>query len=452
MLPDWAADAAADAAAALARRWGGQRETLLLLEEVLLVLSASVSFAGCALIFATWKRVAAPNYLSRRIITSLGLSGLLTAFGFFLCASDRSVTVACRVLTGVRVCWSRSVAVNGLGDNYARREGLCYLQAFTLQYFYLASYLWTGCFAFHLFQIIVCRNEYPEKFLWVYRAVAWGVPGLELAFLVLRQLTGHLGVGAADRRWCWIAVHEPVSRLYVSSVDADPGEWQVYGARQQMLLFYAPIAAVFVFNAVVYRRILKFLAADPMAARFRNKVVLYMGIFFLCSVWGAANRVVQFSRESHAPNAFLTLMECVCDPLQPLLNALAYGINKRSLDAYRARLCGSSEASSSSSASRWTAWMYSSLASSDDEDEDEDESLALEEASTATLRGDFGPTASLLSNDQLSPIMADAARVDGSRGFALHHELLDQEFAQYFEAPRRSSSGRGKRFKRGAIR
>lgn len=47
--------------------------------------------------------------------------------------------------------------VNGLGDNYARHESLCYFQALTLQYFYLASYLWTACFAFHLFQIIVRR-------------------------------------------------------------------------------------------------------------------------------------------------------------------------------------------------------------------------------------------------------------------------------------------------------
>lgn len=85
LLPDWATDALA----ALARRAGGQRETLLLVEEVLLILSATVSFAGCALIFATWKRVAAPNYLSRRIITSLGLSGLLTAFGFSLYAPSR---------------------------------------------------------------------------------------------------------------------------------------------------------------------------------------------------------------------------------------------------------------------------------------------------------------------------------------------------------------------------
>lgn len=55
---------------------------LLVAEQVLVVASASVSFAGCAFIFFTWKSFSGPNYLSRRIVASLGLAGLVTAFGF----------------------------------------------------------------------------------------------------------------------------------------------------------------------------------------------------------------------------------------------------------------------------------------------------------------------------------------------------------------------------------
>ncbi|GAB9469878.1 hypothetical protein Gpo141_00007141, partial [Globisporangium polare] len=282
---------------------------LLVAEQVLVVASASVSFAGCAFIFFTWKSFSGPNYLSRRIVASLGLAGLVTAFGF-----------------------SMSIVVNGVGQQYERVESLCYLQAFTLQYFYLASYLWTACFAFHLYQIIVKRNEYPEKYLWVYRSIGWGLPGLILAFLVLRQLTGHLGVGPADRRWCWIAVHTEAQ---------DPTAWQREGALQQLLLFYAPIGAVFLFNSAVYTRILRFLAHDPMAGRFKRKVVVYLVIFFLCSIWGVINRLVQFFSATHAPDKFLSVMECICDPLQPLLNALAYGTNKQSLEAYKERFCSS---------------------------------------------------------------------------------------------------------------
>lgn len=282
----------------------------------------------------------------------------------------------------------RSVVVDGAGTHYERTESLCYLQAFTLQYFYLASYLWTACFAFHLYQIIVKRcvyspsafivctsvphplqahpcvcarhatasNEYPEQFLWVYRSVSWGVPGAALLFLILRQLTGHVGVGPADRRWCWLAVHSK----------AAPSEWRRDGALQQLLLFYAPIACVFVFNAVVYAHILRFLAGDPLAVRFQRKVVLYLGIGFLCSVWGLVNRLVQFFDAQHEPSRVLTVLESVCDPLQPLLNALAYGTTRQSLDAYKERFCA--------------AWFYASLPSSDDDESGVDASGLLSSA------------------------------------------------------------------------
>lgn len=265
----------------------------------------------------------------------------------------------------------------------------------------------------------------------MYRCVGWGLPGLVLAYLVLRQLTGHLGVGAADRRWCWIAVHYSIDNEIDGNAtigstvdDRDPSVWRREGALQQLLLFYLPIAVVFVFNAAVYRQILRFLAMDPMAGRFRNKVVLYLGIFFLCSIWGAVNRVVQLTRASHAPNAFLTLMECVCDPLQPLLNALAYGINKRALDAYRDRLC------SLSSSSTLARWVYSTLPSSDDDDDEGSSGL---------------DDSSLLANDQLSPLVESGnLHPTPATAPAQHHDSFDEEFAQYFDQPRRKHSRRTK--------
>lgn len=181
----------------------------------------------------------------------------------------------------------------------------------------------------------------------MYRSIGWALPGLILLYLVLQQLTGHLGVGPADRRWCWIAVHT------TSTGAQDPNVWQKEGALQQLLLFYAPIGVVFLFNSAVYYRILRFLAHDPMADRFKRKVVVYLVIFFLCSIWGVINRLVQFFSVNHAPDKFLSVMECICDPLQPLLNALAYGTNKQSLEAYKERFCSS--------------WFYASLPSSDEE-------------------------------------------------------------------------------------
>lgn len=271
------------------------------------------------------------------------------------------------------------------------------------------------------------------------------MPGVQVVFLVLRQLTGHIGVGPADRRWCWIAVH--VTAPVANETSSYDPEWSREGAVQQLLLFYVPIALVFVFNAAVYWQILRYLAADPMAGKFRNKVVLYLSIFFLCSIWGAINRAVQFQRADHAPNAFLTLMECVCDPLQPLLNAVAYGINKRALDAYRDRICCASNPTSiSHSVSWWNAWMHSPLPSSGDEDEEEDllPLVDVDDAESPASRDPFLPSSSLLENDQLAPIFLSPPQRSQSSN---HHDHLDQEFAQYFLTPRRPS-GRSKRASR----
>jgi hypothetical protein len=63
---------------------GGSPQALALVERVLLIVSSVVSFLGCAFVFTTWKSFSLPNYLSRRIVASMGLAGLATAFGFAL--------------------------------------------------------------------------------------------------------------------------------------------------------------------------------------------------------------------------------------------------------------------------------------------------------------------------------------------------------------------------------
>lgn len=60
---------------------------MALVQEVLLLAAACVSCAGCGFLLAMWRRVEAPNYVSRRIVTSLGLAGLVTAVAFAMCVT-----------------------------------------------------------------------------------------------------------------------------------------------------------------------------------------------------------------------------------------------------------------------------------------------------------------------------------------------------------------------------
>jgi hypothetical protein len=45
-----------------------------------------------------------------------------------------------------------------------------------LVFFSLASYLWTACFAFHLYRILGRRCKYPELYEHRYHLLAWGIP------------------------------------------------------------------------------------------------------------------------------------------------------------------------------------------------------------------------------------------------------------------------------------
>lgn len=53
---------------------------------------------------------------------------------------------------------------------------ICTTQGYTLVFFQLASCFWTGCFAFHLFQLLTRRCKAPELYEDRYHLVAWGIP------------------------------------------------------------------------------------------------------------------------------------------------------------------------------------------------------------------------------------------------------------------------------------
>jgi hypothetical protein len=248
------------------------------------------------------------------------------------------------------------------------------------------------------------RNEYPEKLLWLYRTIGWGYPGVVVIFLLLRQLTGHLGIGGADRRWCWISTHESTAHAIVLS------HWKMEGALHQLLLFYVPLGFVLVFNIIIYGRILRFLRADPMVYRIRLRIYLYLGIFIGCYSWGIINRLIQFfNKPYHVPNKYLTLMECICDPLQPLLSTIVYGFNKRSIEGYKQKFC--------------SRWFYAQLSSSSEGEEDEDSSTQvvshqerfLSQVAVQNLVTPQGPL-SPSSSTHFSPMLFPQRLLIGERG------------------------------------
>ena len=153
-------------------------------------------------------------------------------------------------------------------------------------------------------------NELPQKYLWVYRLVSWGIPTIFLVYLILEQLNGDIGFGNADRRWCWI------TSTHSSETEGSQMVYNSRGAWRQLFLFYFPIVLILIFNATIYVCIIQFLSKDPMNGTFKQKAAMYIAVVLWCPLWGFINRVIQMTDSNHKPSTPFTLLESVFDPLQ----------------------------------------------------------------------------------------------------------------------------------------
>lgn len=129
---------------------------------------------------------------------------------------------------------------------------LCYAQAYLLLFFLLASFLWTACFAFHLFQILGRGEKMPELYEGRYHVVAWGVPLLTVLHLGLQQLLGYDVVGESGLPWCWLRTWSDF-------------EWATSGVYFQVSVFYGPLLLVMLHNLSTYLSLLYKLVRSPLS-------------------------------------------------------------------------------------------------------------------------------------------------------------------------------------------
>ncbi len=106
---------------------------------------------------------------------------------------------------------------------YGGDNGSCQAQAALMQFFGVASIMWSAVFAHHLVVVLVRKDPNETAYELYYHVVAWGFPALFLGIA--------LGTAAFDHGvvWCWIGASHPAMR---------------------MALYYVPILIVFVFMAV----------------------------------------------------------------------------------------------------------------------------------------------------------------------------------------------------------
>ena len=68
--------------------------------------------------------------------------------------------------------------------------------------------------------------------------------------------------------------------------------------------------------------------SQSMEKKIRMRLLLYLVVFFVCSIWGLVNRILQMTNTStHQPPEQMEAMEAFFSPLQGFLNAIVYGLN-----------------------------------------------------------------------------------------------------------------------------
>ncbi|OQS04013.1 hypothetical protein THRCLA_20999 [Thraustotheca clavata] len=196
----------------------------------------------------------------------------------------------------------------------------CFLQGYGLQFCMVSSYLWTSCFAFHLYQILVKNNKTPEMYEWRYILLSWGVPMFILLMFGVEHLCGFVLIGFGGLPWCWIRAWSD-------------NHWAVDGYVFQMLFFYGPLTIALSYNMIIFVGIASKLGQSSvmstgMEDKIRRRMMAYTTVFLLTFTWGGLGRTFQVISPEHELSPVFLALTSFFTPLQGFLNCLIYGLNK----------------------------------------------------------------------------------------------------------------------------
>ncbi|KAH9089527.1 hypothetical protein AeMF1_011702 [Aphanomyces euteiches] len=265
----------------------------------LIAFSSSVSLCACAIMLVCFVVFEESRRCGRRILFCLHLTDLVGALAWMLTLAP-------------------CIAQPPL---HSSTPLLCYIQGYLLQFTTLSSYLWTTCFAFHLYQILLKQNKTPEMYEVRYLCFAWGIPLLILAAFATQQACGFTLIGFGGLPWCWIR-------------SWSEGHWSSDGFMLQMVFFYGPLLIAVVFNLVLFVLVAAKLGSSTtvmstdLEDKVRHRMMAYIGIFLITSVWGALGRTFQVISPGHELSPVFLTLSAFFSPLQGFLNCIIYGLNR----------------------------------------------------------------------------------------------------------------------------
>jgi len=208
----------------------------------------------------------------------------------------------------------------------ANGNDYCYAQGFIIQFFQIASFIWTASIALALYVVIV-RNKSPNigishlvKYL---HLVAWLFASVDVGIGAWLHMFGDANYEepGSHPSWCWIKSDMNLEKF---------------------LLYFLPFTLVWIFNAIVYilvsKTIHKVVKSEELRGRAFRRMRLYLLVFMLCIGVGAINRLQNFFAPGN-PIFVLNVFDATLSPLQGFLNSVVYGMNRQLRKGWRNVIC-----------------------------------------------------------------------------------------------------------------
>ena len=268
-------------------------------EEVLIYnlvrVSSILSLFGSLFVLFTWYAFKDIHFFSRKLIVYTSIADICSSMAFLY-----------------------GTFIQGYKEN-THASTQCVVQGILIQFFYLASYFWTGNLAIHLYQILINKIDGAERLEIRYHLLGWGVPLGICIYLMYEEFLLHEEVfGGAQRPWCWIENHSSKNLM-----------WTTTGVFKQFIFFYVPQVLVFAMNACIYSILISKVKGSVLGEKMRKRLLWYLLSFLIVAIWGILHRTYQVLVPDHHPNFYLSIIESFFSPLQGFLNAIVYGTSKK---------------------------------------------------------------------------------------------------------------------------
>ena len=280
--------------------------------------AAATSMLGAGVIIFLYARHRSIRSFSVRLLVYLSIADLFAAGSHFLHAPP---------------AWD--------GENAHRRHFPCQLQAVCQHFFFLASFLWTLCFAINQY-LQVCNHERASfKYEPLYHMMAWGLPLVSCVWVAAVD-----GFGPTDL-WCWIPLQHQVLRwvsfygpllLIVVTVGvlAALSMWELRSEDHRRSKAIAASAADLLDVSGQEARSssqARGAGRPKLGARWHSETVLYLVAFVLIRLPGMIHRLFElFPRGTDATSSHslftLELLHGIFSPLQGFINCVLFLSNR----------------------------------------------------------------------------------------------------------------------------